>query len=81
MIKKKALPNKPGDRYDICDHCSHKFFVLQLYQEYSAKAEVKDALLKKLQQSYNEKKDEYLKIRAKHNKQKREVNSTKCIIE
>eukprot|EP01022_Parablepharisma_sp_SALTPOND_P026681 TRINITY_DN64620_c0_g1_i1.p7 TRINITY_DN64620_c0_g1~~TRINITY_DN64620_c0_g1_i1.p7 ORF type:complete len:126 (-),score=8.47 TRINITY_DN64620_c0_g1_i1:2227-2604(-) len=75
LIKKRAFPNKPNDRHDICDNCSHKFFVLQLYQEYSVKANSKDKVLKDFEAKYQAKKEEYLKLRAQHNKRKKEVRS------
>ena len=73
LIKKRALNGKTGDRYDICDHCSHKFFVLQLYQEYSVKAKEKDATLGQLEAGYKQRKEEFMKLRAQHNTRKKEV--------
>ena len=73
MIRKRAFPQKPGDRFDICDPCSLKFFVLQLYNEYSVRAAAKDKTLKYFQKDYNEKKEAYLKIRKQHNDRKRVV--------
>ena len=46
---------------------------MQLYQEYSVKVYEKEKELKGLDEEYNEKKDEYLKIRAQHNSRKKKV--------
>jgi len=75
MIKKRALPNKPNDRYDICDYCSHKFFVLQLYHEYGVKVDARDKMLQELKKSHNSKKEEFASIRKKHNARKKELKN------
>jgi len=73
LIKKRAFADKPGTRYDICTICSHKFFVKQLYEEYSARCKRRDKNLHELEKAFNDKKNEYLDIRTQHNTRKREV--------
>lgn len=73
MIKKRAMVGKSTDRYDICDQCSHKFFLKQLYDENLAKETEKDALIDSLQTQLNEKKAEFKKVREEHNNKKKEV--------
>ena len=74
MIKKKAFPNDPGHKHDICDGCSHKFYILQLYNEYKTKVVSKEEALQGLQKQHEEKRVAFQTIRQQYNVEKKEVD-------
>jgi hypothetical protein len=72
-MKKRAMPPKPSVRHDICDTCSHKFFVKMLYEEYAEKIASRDQEIRSREREYDERKQQFLGLRKEYNERKTEV--------
>ena len=79
MIKKRNLEGR-NERYDICELCSQKFFIKQLYDEFRVSEVEKDALILKLQDQLKERKKEFARVRSERHNKIREVYWTIIII-
>ena len=69
----RAFASNKKKRYPICDSCSMKFFVKQLYDEYSDKIAEKDGQIKQFSAEFRNNLKQYTELKTCYYQKKRDV--------